>query len=139
MKKCVFFSEKHLLGDISQKPNFWNAILFLNTKPLSITRFYTTFQKMLLVSIFLRKLFRCKNVFLRGLGQWSPAVHLNQLVVFRIGFNILRVSTIKMHYKNWTTYSGFAVLRLHMPFDTSTFRSRFLITMTLGTIYSFTI
>ena len=50
-----------------------------------------------------------KRVF-RGVGQWSPAVHLNQLVVFRIGFNILRVSTIKMHYKDWTTYSGFAVL-----------------------------
>ena len=53
-----------------------------------------------------------KRVF-RGVGQWSPAVYSNQLVVFIIGFDILRVSTIKMHYKNWTTYSGFAVLNVN--------------------------
>ena len=63
VEKNAFFTKNHLSGDISQKPNFLNAILFLNIKPLSITRFYKTFQKFLLISIFLRKLFRCKNVF----------------------------------------------------------------------------
>ena len=42
-----------------------------------------------------------KRVF-RGVGQWSPAVYLNELVVFIIGFDILRVSATEMHCKNWT-------------------------------------
>ena len=50
-----------------------------------------------------------KRVF-RGVGQWSPAVYLNQLVVFIIGFDILRVSTIKMHCNIWPACKGFSVL-----------------------------
>ena len=67
-----------------------------------MTMNFTELQEILLVSIFLGKLFRFKKRVFRGVGQWSPAVYLNQLVVFIIGFDIRRVSTIKMHCKNWT-------------------------------------
>ena len=45
-----------------------------------------------------------KVFFSWGVGQGSPAVYLNQLAVFRIGFGILRMSIIKMHCQKWTAH-----------------------------------
>ena len=70
-----FFWQKHLFVHISQKPHFLNAILLHNFKPLSITRVYAALQKILLISIFYTKHFRCKNVFfLRGRSRVSNSV-----------------------------------------------------------------
>ena len=52
VEKIAFCLKKHLLCNIFQKPIFINTILFHNIEPQSITRFYTTFQKILLVIIF---------------------------------------------------------------------------------------